>query len=149
MVVVVKVVVVVVRVVLLVVVVVVIGLVVVSTCLSRETMVLGVETQRSWLSQRDVPGRKDRKVKSRRESFLLLWKHRDQRLSSSMTFSHSENFDPSAHKVWDSRKPTGCSGSLLDPRLRAVAGSMAYSFSIASNLHREGYLTCLTVVGEY
>ena len=58
-----------------------------------------------------------------------------------MTPSRPEDFDLSAHKVWDSKKPPGCSGSLRDPRPRAVAGSMVYSFTIASTLHREGYPT--------
>ena len=48
--------------------------------------------------------------------------------------SRPEDFDPTAHKVWDSRKPPGCSDSLRDPRPKAVAGSMAYSFTIASTL---------------
>ena len=51
-------------------------------------------------------------------------------------------FYPTAHKVGDSRKPPGCSGSLQDPRHRAVAGSMSYSFAIASTLHREYRSKC-------
>ena len=46
---------------------------VVVVVLGRENgkpSLLGVETQRSYLL-RDVPGRKDKKVKSRRESILL------------------------------------------------------------------------------
>ena len=41
---------------------------------------------------------------------------------------------PWPKKVWDSRKPPGCSGSLRDPRPRAVAGSMVYRFTITSSL---------------
>ena len=85
---------------------------------------------RSWDSKelplpRDVPGRKDRKVKSRRESILLknkyekllkiLWKNIEIKDCPVLwPPSRPEDFDPSAHKVWDSRKPPGCSGSLYN-----------------------------------
>ena len=87
-----------------------------------KTSLLEVDSKELSLP-RDVPGQKDRKVKSRRESILLknkyeilfkiLWENIDIKDCPVLQPpSRPEDFDPSAHKVWDSRKP---------PALAAVA----------------------------
>ena len=54
-----------------------------------------------------------------------------------MTPSWPEDFDPSAHKMLDNKNICGCNASVRDSCPRAVTGSMAYSFPIASILHQE------------